>query len=121
MGWNPSPGLETTPFHPFLTAGNDRVAATEMIEEEIIHWWRDEAGELHRNALRLESDTPQRVNGFPRDGIITLRLMNTASQQAMKLSPEEALKVSTQLLAVAKELMNAKRLLWNEQEEQARA
>lgn len=90
------------------------------IEEEIIHWWRDEAGELHRNALRLESEQPQRVNGFPRDGVVTLRLLNTVSQQAIRLSPEEALKVSTQLLSVAKELMNQKRLLWNEQEEQAR-
>jgi len=95
--------------------------ATEMIEEEIIHWWRDENGELHRNALRLESETPQRVNGFPRDGVVTVRLMNTASQQAIRLSPEEALKVSTQLLSVAKEMMNQKRLLWNEQEELARA
>lgn len=91
-----------------------------MMEEEIIHWWRDEKGELHKNALRIESEAPVRLNGFPRDGIVTLRLVNSASQQAIKLSPEEALKVSTQLLSVAKEIMNQKRLLWNEQEEFAR-
>ena len=86
------------------------------IEEEIIHWWRDEAGELHRNALRLESEQPQRVNGFPRDGVVTLRLMNTVSQQAIKLNPDEALRLSTQLLQVAKELLNQKRALWAQHE-----
>ena len=91
-----------------------------MIEDEIIHWWKDEKGELHRNALRVESDPPQRFNGFPRDGVVTVRLVNTMSQQAIRLSPEEALKVSTQLLSVAKEMLNQKRLLWNEQEEFAR-
>lgn len=86
-------------------------------EDEIIHWWRDEKGELHRNALRIESEEAQRINGFPRDGVITVRLMNTVGQQAMKLSPDEALRVSTQLLSVAKEMLNEKRVLWAEQEE----
>ncbi len=87
------------------------------IEEEIVHWWKDEKGENHRNALRLESEVPQLVNGFPRDGIITVRIMNSASSQAIKLSPDEALRVSTQLLTVAKELLNHKRALWQKFEE----
>ena len=87
------------------------------IEDEIVHWWKDEKGEMHRNTLRLESEQPVRLNGFPRDGIITLRLMNSTSQQAIRLSPDEALRLSTQLLAVAKEMLNQKRALWAEQEE----
>lgn len=86
------------------------------IEEEIIHWWKDEKGESHRNALRLESEQPAVINGFPRDGLITLRLMNSTNQQAIKLSPDEALRISTQLLSVAKEMLNQKRALWNEHE-----
>ena len=91
-----------------------------VVEDEIIHWWRDEKSELHRNALRIESEQPTRVNGFPRDGIVTVRLMNTVGQQAMKLSPDEALRMSTQLLTVAKEMLNQKRVLWAEQEEYVR-
>lgn len=87
------------------------------IEEEIIHWWKDDKGESHRNALRLESEPASESNGFPRDGVITLRLMNTVSQQAIKLSPDEALRISTQLLSVAKELMNQKRRMWNAHED----
>jgi len=88
-----------------------------MIEEEIVHWWKDEKGENHRNALRIESEEPQLINGFPRDGLITIRIMNSSSAQAIKLSPDEALKVSTQLLTVAKELLNHKRDLWKRFEE----
>ncbi|MBI5159326.1 hypothetical protein HY992_04355 [Candidatus Micrarchaeota archaeon] len=88
-----------------------------LVEEEIIHWWKDEKGENHRNALRLETDVPSLNNGFPRDGIITLRLLNSVSQQAIKLSPDEALRVSTQLLQIAKELINQKRQLWHEHED----
>jgi len=91
-----------------------------VVEDEIIHWWRDEKGELHRNALRVESEPAVRLNGFPRDGVITVRLLNTVSQQAIKLSPDEALRMSTQLLTVAKEMLNEKRVLWAEQEEFAR-
>ncbi len=87
------------------------------VEEEIIHWWKDEKGESHRNALRLESEPPSESNGFPRDGVVTLRLLNTVSSQAIKLSPDEALRISTQLLSVAKELLNQKRALWHEREE----
>ncbi len=88
-----------------------------LVEEEIIHWWKDEKGESHRNALRLETDAPSLNNGFPRDGIITFRLLNSASQQAIKLSPDEALRISTQLLQIAKELINQKRQLWHEHED----
>ena len=79
--------------------------------------WKDDKGESHRNALRLESEPASEVNGFPRDGVITLRIMNTASQQAIKLSPDEALRISTQLLSVAKELMQQKRTMWNRHED----
>ena len=87
------------------------------IEEEIIHWRKDEKGESHRNALRIESEPPGEYNGFPRDGVITVRLMNTVSQQAIRLSPDEALRISTQLLSVAKELLNSKRQMWNRHED----
>lgn len=86
------------------------------IEEEIVHWWKDEKGESHRNALRIESEPPSESSGFPRDGVITLRIMNSVSQQAIKLSPDEALRISTQLLSVAKELLNQKRQMWNSHE-----
>ena len=87
------------------------------IEEEIIHWWKDEKGESHRNALRIEREDAQEVNGFPRDGIVTLRILNSVSQQAIKLSPDEALRISTQLLSVAKEVLNQKRALWHSHED----
>jgi len=87
------------------------------VEDEIIHWWKDEKGEGHRNSLRLESEPPQLFNGFPRDGVITLRLNNTTSQQAMRLSPDEALRLSTQLVQIAKELLDQKRILWHEHSE----
>ncbi|MCX8197969.1 MAG: hypothetical protein N3F07_02115 [Candidatus Micrarchaeota archaeon] len=87
------------------------------VEEEIIHWWKDEKGESHRNALRIESEPASEINGFPRDGVITIRIANSVSQQAIRLSPDEALRVSTQLLSVAKELLNQKRQLWNTHED----
>lgn len=92
--------------------------ATDMpIEDEIVHWWKDGKGENHRNALRVESEEPQLMNGFPKDGLVTLRIINSASAQAIKLSPDEALRLSTQLLTVAKELLNDKRALWKRFEE----
>jgi len=87
------------------------------IEEEIVHWWKGDKGENHRNALRLESESPQMANGFPRDGLITLRIINSVSAQAIKLSPDEALRISTQLLTIAKELINDKRAMWKNLEE----
>lgn len=88
-----------------------------MIEEEIIHWWKDDKGESHRNALRLETENASEVNGFPRDGIIVVRILNTVSQQSIRLSPDEALRISTQLLSISKELINQKRQLWHSHED----
>ena len=88
-----------------------------VVEEEIVHWWKDDKGEPHRNALRLEREDASEVNGFPRDGIIVVRILNTVSQQAIRLSPDEALRISTQLLAVSKELLNQKRKLWQAHED----
>ena len=87
------------------------------IEEEVIHWWKDDKGESHRNALRLESEPPTEPNGFPRDGVVVVRIMNSASQQAIRLSPDEALRMSTQLLSIAKGLLNQKRIMWNHHED----
>lgn len=87
-----------------------------MIEDEIIHWWKDEKGEQHKTILRLESEPALENNGFPRDGIILIRLINSTGSVAMKLNPDEALRMSTQLLAIAKERLNEKRKLWNEKE-----
>ncbi|MEM3400241.1 MAG: hypothetical protein QXP42_05405 [Candidatus Micrarchaeia archaeon] len=87
------------------------------VEDEIVHWWKDENNESHRNILRIESEKPQVVNGFPRDGVITIRIINGSGAQAMKLSPDEALRLSSELMAISKELLNAKRVLWNQHEE----
>ncbi len=83
-----------------------------MIEDEIIHWWKDDNGEPHRTILSLESEDPQVYNSFPKDGKVIVRLVNTVGSQAIKLSPDEALRVSTQLLSISKELLNKKRNLW---------
>lgn len=83
-----------------------------MVEDEIVHWWKDEKGEMHRTILRIESADPIEVNGFPRDGTIILRIINTVGNVAIKLNPDESLRLSTQLLAVAKELLNKKRRMW---------
>jgi len=88
------------------------------IEDEIIHWWKDDATELHRNALRLETERAQMVNGFPRDGTVLFRLINDTSQMSMKLSPDEALRIGTELLTLGKELINQKRNLWNRYEDE---
>ncbi|MCX8166533.1 MAG: hypothetical protein N3E37_01640 [Candidatus Micrarchaeota archaeon] len=84
-----------------------------IIEDEIVHFWKDEKGELHKNVLRIESELPTESNGYPRDGIIIVRSINSKSQLAIKLSPDEALRLSTQLLSVAKDLLNKKRQMWN--------
>ena len=88
-----------------------------MIEEEVIHWWKDDKGESHRNALRLETENAQEVNGFPRDGTIIFRILNSVSQQSIRLSPDEALRISTQLLSISKELIGQKRQLWHSHED----
>lgn len=84
-----------------------------MIEEEITHWWKDEKNEQHRSVLRLETQMPEMNNGFPRDGLITMRLMNTVGAIAFRLNTEEALKLGTILLSISKELMDKKRHLWH--------
>lgn len=86
------------------------------VEDEVIHWWKDEKGEQHRTILRLESDGPTSSNGFPRDGIVTVRIMNTVGKVAIKLSPDEALRVSSQLVSIAKEMLNKKRKMWRERD-----
>ncbi len=86
------------------------------IEDEVIHWWKDDKGEQHRTILRLESDGPSTSNGFPRDGLLTLRIMNTVGQVAIKLSPDESLRISSQLMSISKELLNKKRKLWRERD-----
>lgn len=83
-----------------------------LIEDEIIHWWKGDDDKMHRTILRIEREDASEQNGFPRDGVITIRIINTIGQVAIKLSPDEALRVSTQSLAVAKELLNQKRRLW---------
>lgn len=86
------------------------------VEDEIIHWWKDDKGEQHRTILRIESEEPQNSNGFPRDGVITVRVSNTTGTVAMKLSPDEGLRLSNQMLTIAKELLNKKRKLWRERD-----
>lgn len=86
-----------------------------MIQDEIVHWWKDEAGELHKNALRLETEPPEPNGGFPRDGTVWLKLLNTNSNQAIKLNPDEALRIGTQLMSIARELLNQKRALWKQE------
>ncbi|VVB98601.1 Uncharacterised protein [uncultured archaeon] len=88
-----------------------------MIEDEIVHWWKDDKGEQHRTILRIESEPATQSNGFPRDGTVGVRVINTVSATAIKLSPSEALALSTQLLSVAKELMGQKRRMWQQHED----
>jgi len=86
----------------------------KSVEDELVHWYKDDKGETHKSSLRIESDPPELRDGFPRDGLITVRINNSVGQVGFRLSPDEALRLSTQLLAVSKELLNKKRLLWKE-------
>jgi len=86
------------------------------VEDEVVHWWKDDKGEQHRTILRLESEAPTTSNGFPRDGLVTVRVMNTVGQAAIKLNPDEALRLSSQLMSVAKEMLNQKRKMWRERD-----
>lgn len=88
-----------------------------MIEDEIVHWWKDEKGEQHKTLFRVESEATKEVNGYPRDGVVLVRISNSTGYAAIKLSPAEALQISTQLLSVAKELMNQKREFWHKMED----
>jgi hypothetical protein len=87
-----------------------------MIEDELTHWFKDDKGESHKSTLRLEMDPPTVVNSYPRDGIITFRLMNGIGTIGFKLSPDEALRLGTHLLNMAKEELQMKRKLWNQKE-----
>ncbi|MEK6954691.1 MAG: hypothetical protein AABX01_06780 [Candidatus Micrarchaeota archaeon] len=87
-----------------------------MIEDEITHWFKDEKAESHKSTLRLETDPPTVNNTYPRDGIITLRMMNGIGTIGFKLSPDEALRLGTHLLNLAKEQLQKKRMLWNQRE-----
>ena len=84
-----------------------------MIEDELVHWWKDEKNEQHRTVFRLETQPPEMNNGFPKDGLITVRLMNTIGTVAFKMNPEEALRIGTVLLGLSKELIDKKRHLWH--------
>jgi hypothetical protein len=89
-----------------------------MIEDEIIHWWKDDNdGSNHKTVLRLESERPNLVNSFPRDGKVVVRLINTIGSQAIKLSPDEALRVSTLLMTISRELIDKKRKMWKKTDE----
>ncbi|HLC47500.1 MAG TPA: hypothetical protein VJI13_00360 [Candidatus Norongarragalinales archaeon] len=87
-----------------------------MIEDEITHWFKDEKSESHKSTLRLETDPPTVNNTYPRDGIITLRMMNGIGTIGFKMSPDEALRLGTHLLNLAKEQLQKKRMLWNQRE-----
>lgn len=89
-----------------------------MIEDELAHWFKDDQGQNHKSLLRLETDPPTVNNTYPRDGVITLRLMNGVGTLGFKLSPDEALRLGTHLLQLAKEQLQKKRKLWNERDEQ---
>ena len=88
-----------------------------MIEDEIIHWWNDDKSEKHRTILRIGREDCSQYNGFPRDGLVIVSVSNTTGYAAIKLNPDEALRLSTQLLASAKELLNQKRDLWNKRDD----
>jgi hypothetical protein len=82
------------------------------IEDELTHWYKKDDGTSARSTFRIESDAPTEHNGYPKDGIITVRIMNGAGALGFRLNPEEALKVSTILMTAAKDAMNKKRVLW---------
>ena len=88
-----------------------------MIDEDITHWYKDEKGELQRTCIRLESAPPQLVKGYPKDGLITIRLTNTVGAIGFKLNPAEALQLSMSLTNLAREQMQSKRSLWQAFEE----
>ncbi len=83
-----------------------------MIEEEIKHWYKDDEGKNHTSVLRLETKDPLLNKGYPHDGNITLRIMNTVGVIGFRLSCEESLKLSLLLSTLAKELIQKKRVLY---------
>ncbi|MFH1106862.1 MAG: hypothetical protein V1787_03115 [Candidatus Micrarchaeota archaeon] len=88
-----------------------------MIEDELTHWFKDDNGGSHKSSLRLETEQPVLSKGYPKDGIITVRILNGVGTIGFKLSPDEALRVGTHLLQLSKEHLQRKRKLWNEKDE----
>ena len=84
-----------------------------MVEDEIIHWWNGDDDKKHKTLIRLEREDASEYNSFPRDGVVIVRIANSTGHAAIRLSPNEALRMSTQLLAIAKELLNQNREMWN--------
>jgi len=87
------------------------------VEDELTHWYKSDDGANHRSTLRLETEDPTVVSGYPKDGVITLRLMNGIGTLGFKLSPDESFRIGTMLLSLGKELMLKKRTLWQQHEE----
>ena len=88
-----------------------------MIEDELVHWYKDDDGVSHKSALKLETAGPTCANGYPRDGTVTLRIANTIGTVGFRLSPDEALRVSSLLCQLSKELINKKRALWQQEDD----
>ena len=88
-----------------------------QVEDELVHFYKDDNGASQKSALKLETADPQTQNGYQRDGTITVRIENTAGKVGFRLSPDEALRVSTVLLQLSKELIQKKRALWRDGEE----
>ncbi len=88
-----------------------------MIDEEITHWYKDEKGEIHRTGLRIETEPASMNRGFPKDGVMVLRICATEGSHAFRLSPDEALRLGTMLLALSREQLLAKRALWQQLED----
>lgn len=89
-----------------------------MIEDELVHWYKDDDGVSHKSGLKLETAEPTSANGYPRDGTITLRIANTIGTVGFRLSPDEALRVSSLLCQLSKELINKKRALWQQEDDE---
>ena len=78
------------------------------------HFYEDKEGKKHRNMLQIEADGAVVVDGFPRDGSVTIRIQDEDAQKAFKMTPQEALQLGVELQEVAKQLMSEKRDLWKE-------
>lgn len=87
------------------------------LEDELVHWYKTDDGANHRSTLRLESEEPTLNNGYPKDGLITVRILNGVGTVGFRLNPDEALRVGTMLLTLGKELVVKKRVLWQQHEE----
>lgn len=83
-----------------------------MIADQVVHWWKDDQNNQQKTTLQLETIPPAiNGNGYPKDGYITLRIMNGHSV-AFRLTPDEALRLGTQLLSIAREQLTTKRKMW---------